>query len=109
MTLQTLDSMWSVTKRHAPRFPKSISRLSVAMLFAFVLLQGISTGETMNGPTNVVNAQNQGICDRTLEVQTEIILRIVGNPTCDLVTDAQLNDFIGSSGRLLLATMALRV
>ena len=99
MTLQTLDSMWSVTKRHAPRFPKSISRLSVAMLFAFVLLQGISTGETMNGPTNVVNAQNQGICDRTLEVQTGIILEIPGNPTCELVTDAQLNDI---TGRLLL-------
>ena len=99
--------MWSVTKRHAPRFPKSISRSIAAILFAAVLVLGISVIESRNAPAGFVNAQNPGICDRTLEVQTEIILRIPGNPTCDLVTDAQLNAFTGSSGRLLLSTKGI--
>ena len=107
MTLRVLDSMWSVTKRHASRFPKSISRSIATILFAAVLVLGISVFESTNAPAGFVNAQNPGICDRTLEVQTEIILRILGNPTCDLVTDAQLNAFTGSSGRLLLGNKGI--
>ena len=85
-----------LSKRDASRFPKSISRSIAAILFAAVLVLGISVIESRNAPPNVVNAQNQGICDRTLEVQTGIISEITGNPTCDLVTDAQLNDLRGS-------------
>ena len=74
-----------------------------AILCAVIFVLGVSQIEPRDPRSGVVDAENHGICDRTEQVQTEIISRIAGNPTCDLITETQLNDFNGSSGRLLLA------
>ena len=106
MTLRALDSMWSVTKRHAPRFPKSISRSIAAILFAAVLVLGISVIESRNAPAGFVNAQNQGICDRTPEVQTAIGTALqTPSKNCADYTTSDLEGFTGTLEVQDLATL----
>ena len=103
MNPKALNLIVSRSVRQMSDNPSPNLRPFAAILFAVVLVLGIYGIESNDSSNGFVDAQNQGICDRTEQVQTEIILRIPGNPTCGLVTDAQLNAFTGSRGRLLLA------
>ena len=87
--------------------PSPKLRLVAAILVAVILVLGIYGIESNDSSNGFVNAQTQGICDRTTEVQAKIIEGISGNPTCDVVTDAQLNAYTGSRGKLLLGNKGI--
>ena len=106
MTLRALDLMWSITKRHALRFPKSISRSIAAISFAAVLVLGISVIESKDAPAGFVSAQNQGICDRTFEVQTAIGTALqTPSKNCADYTTSDLEGFTGTLEVQDLATL----
>ena len=80
---------WSVRQMSDNPSPKL--RLVAAILVAVVLVLGIYWIESNDSSDGLVDAQNQGICDRTPEVQVSIEdwLGTYGQ-ACETYTDAQL-------------------
>ena len=58
--------------------PSPKLRLVAAILVAVILVLGIYGIESNDSSNGFVNAQTQGICDRTTEVQAKIIEGISG-------------------------------
>ena len=78
---------WSVRQMSDNPSPKL--RLVAAILVAVVLVLGIYWIESNDSSNGFVDAQNQGICDRTPEVQLAII-DWLGDKACENFTDANL-------------------
>ena len=69
---------------------KNLSRYFVRLaLFASVLLTMLVAAGTVSHSSEPIEAQSTGICDRTPEVQTAIMVRL-GISRCEAVTDAHL-------------------
>ena len=101
MTPEASKSIWSDTKvlllgRSYPNLG-----LAAAIFVTVALVLGVSGIESKNAPARIANAQvDQGICDRTLEVQLSIEdwLNAQGR-ACQDYTDAHLASLEGFSVR----------
>ena len=99
MTPKASKSIWSDTKVLLMGHSYANLGLAVVIFVAVALVLGVSGIESKNGPARVANAQvDQGICDRTLEVQLSIADWLgTGSQACDTYTDAQLESLTGFS------------
>ena len=90
MTPEASKSMWSRTRRSLLSRSYPNFSMVAAIVVAVVLFLGVSGIESKNAPARIANAQvDQGICDRTLEVQLAII-DWLGDKACENFTDADL-------------------
>ena len=98
MTPEASKSMWSRTRRSLLSRSYPNFSMVAAIVVAIVLFLGVSGIESKNGLSRVLNAQDQGICDRTLEVQLSIEDWLNAQGTaCEDYTDAQLESLTGFS------------
>ena len=101
MTPKASKSIWSDTKVLLMGHSYANLGLAVVIFVAVALVLGVSGIESKNAPARVANAQvDQGICDRTLEVQLSIEdwLNAQGR-ACQDYTDAHLASLEGFSVR----------
>ena len=63
----------------------------MAIFVAAVSVWGIYGIDSQNSPAGFVDAQNQGICDRTPAVRDEILESLPSGTLCEDVTETDLN------------------
>ena len=91
MTPKASKSIWSDTKVLLMGHSYPNLGLAVVIFVAVALVLGVSGIGSKNAPAGFVDAQSQGICDRTPAVRDAILGSLPPQTLCEDVTETDLN------------------